>query len=212
MFAFTDGLQLWARLELERRGIKDLNMAISVASLIKIRRPEKPKLYNDRSGEGRSGGDRTHRGESSPRFSRPKEGGHHGNRLERGRETQRIKCYFCEGPHLARECPKRGKLSALDKEEQPVRESESSKMGSLQFLIAANAKLGVPKTEDVGRLFVEVKVDSNTVNALLDTGANHNFLEANEADRIGIKYVKERGWLMAVNLSPNATCGVYIAS
>ncbi|KAI4364230.1 hypothetical protein MLD38_020352 [Melastoma candidum] len=88
--------------------------------------------------------------------------------VREGRETQRIKCYFCEGPHLARECPKRGKLSAMDKEEQPVRELESSKMGLLQFFSVANEKLGVLKIEDVALHSVtQSRDESNFYNAIV---------------------------------------------
>ena len=47
-----------------------------------------------------------------------------------------------------------------------------------------------------------------TIKALLDTGANRNFLEAKEARRLGVRYTKDRGWLKAVNSAPSATYGV----
>ena len=44
--------------------------------------------------------------------------------------------------------------------------------------------------------------------ALVDTGASHNFLEVKEADRLGIKYTKEKGLLKVVNSKAKTTFGV----
>ncbi|XP_048228190.1 uncharacterized protein LOC125369504 [Ricinus communis] len=209
LFAFTDGLQIWARLELESRGVQDLNTAIAVAeSLIEIRRQDKHKPDQERNGNGKNGGDRHHKKEGSYRFDKPIEGGNHGNKDDKGGEKPRIKCFFYDGPHKARECPTKNKLSALVEErEEHQRVQEESKMGSLQLLSAIKTKFEMPKSEKKGRLFVEAKVGSRTVEALIDTGANNNLLEVKEAERLGIKYAKEQGWLKAVNSAPNATCG-----
>lgn len=43
-------------------------------------------------------------------------------------------------------------------------------------------------TEKKGRLFVEVKVGGQVVKALVDTGASNNFLQVEEARKLGIKY------------------------
>ena len=53
---------------------------------------------------------------------------------------------------MAREYPKRSKLSAMEQDEEP---QETRKMGSLQLLDAIKAKVEVPKMERKGRLFVE---------------------------------------------------------
>ncbi|XP_048229117.1 uncharacterized protein LOC125369880 [Ricinus communis] len=197
LFTFTDGLKIWTRLELERRGVQDLNTVVAVAeSLIEIRRQERHKPDQERNGNGKSGGERHHKKEGFYKFDKPSEEGIHGNKDDKGGERQRLKCFFCDGPHKARECPTKSKLSVLVEErEEHQRVQEESKMGSLQLLSAK------------GRLFVEVKVGGCTVEALLDTGANNNFLEAKEAERLNIKYTKEQGWLKAINSTPSATRG-----
>eukprot|EP00257_Ricinus_communis_P017580 XP_015576051.1 uncharacterized protein K02A2.6-like [Ricinus communis] len=174
-----------------------------------MRRQDKPKTIQDRSGKEKSGGDRHYKKESFQRFGKPREGGNHGNKNDKGGDRPRIKCFFCDGPHKARECPTKNKLSALVEErEEHHRQPEGSKVGSLQLLSAIKTKLEMPKSENKGRLFVETKVGSHAVKALLDTGANNNFLEVKEAERLGIKYSKEQGWLKAVNSAPSATYGV----
>ncbi|KAF2282258.1 hypothetical protein GH714_043951 [Hevea brasiliensis] len=59
LFAFTDGLQTWARMEIERRGARDLATAISIAeSLVEFQRSERSRTspQKDRSGGGDSQG------------------------------------------------------------------------------------------------------------------------------------------------------------
>ncbi|KAF2282499.1 hypothetical protein GH714_044022 [Hevea brasiliensis] len=54
LFAFTDGLQTWARMEIERRGARDLATAISIAeSLVEFQRSERSRTspQKDRCGE-----------------------------------------------------------------------------------------------------------------------------------------------------------------
>ena len=105
------------------------------------------------------------------------------------------------------ECPKRNKLSALiQEEERPKREER--RMGSLQLLNAIKAKVEVPKTERKGRMYVMTKVNGLETRALVDTGASHNFIEVDEAKRLGIQYEKERGWLKAVNCEAKPIFGV----
>ena len=72
-------------------------------------------------------------------------------------------------------------------------------MGSFKLLSAIKTKVEVPKFERKGRLFVKAKFGRHSVKALVDMGASHNFLEANKAYRLGIKYTQEKGLLKVVN-------------
>ncbi|VFQ91468.1 unnamed protein product [Cuscuta campestris] len=198
-FAFMDGLQQWARLELQRRGAQDLTTAISIAeSLIEFKKPEKPKP-KDKGGKGKSGGDH-HRDKETTKKTR-------GSKEYKAGERPPLKCFFCEGPHRARECPKKAKLSALI-EEREEQEREEERVGSLQLLNAIKAKVEMSKSNKKGRLFVEAKIGRHTVKALVDTGASNNFLREEEARKLGIDFKGERGWLKAVNSKPMATFGV----
>ncbi|KAJ7949903.1 Gag-asp_proteas domain-containing protein [Quillaja saponaria] len=76
LFTFTDGLQPWAKLELQRRGVQDLASTIAAAeSLIKFRKPESTKPTERRKEHnGNGGGDHGHyRGESSKSPTHSKE-------------------------------------------------------------------------------------------------------------------------------------------
>ncbi|KAL4347703.1 hypothetical protein GQ457_17G004460 [Hibiscus cannabinus] len=56
LFLFMDGLQIWANLELERRGVKDLSTALSasksIAKFEKRSESTKPKLKHKGNGAG----------------------------------------------------------------------------------------------------------------------------------------------------------------
>ncbi|KAH7663392.1 Acid proteases protein [Dioscorea alata] len=201
-FAFKDGLQHWVKMEIQRHGAQDLATAISIAeSLVEFKKAEKPKSFKDKGGKGKSGGD-AHQSKEAKQ-SRFKEG--HSSKDSKG-ERPPLKCFFCNGPHRARECPTKAKLAALveEREESP----HESKMGSLQLLSAIKAKMEAPKMEKKGRLFLEAKIGGQLVKALVDTGASNNFLQHHEAKRLGIPFKEERGWLKAVNSEPRPIFGV----
>ncbi|RVW57489.1 Formin-like protein 6 [Vitis vinifera] len=64
----------------------------------------------------------------------------------------RTNCFLCDGPHWARDCPKRKALNAMIEEKE---QEDDAKMGSLQLLNALKAK-PMPKTpQSKGLMYVE---------------------------------------------------------
>ncbi|KAF7807946.1 Transposon Tf2-2 polyprotein [Senna tora] len=190
-FAFSNGLQNWVKMEIQRWGAQDLATAISVAeSLIEFKKSDKPKI-KDKGGKGNSGGE----GNQSKAGSHKLESSKGSKEFKIG-EKPPLKCFLCEGPHRARDCPKKAKLSALVKESEE-REQEETKVSSLQLLSAIKAKVEMPENGRNGRMFVEAKAGDRVTKALVDCGASHNFLQVEEARRLRIHYKDERGWLKA---------------
>ncbi|KAF7821490.1 Transposon Ty3-I Gag-Pol polyprotein [Senna tora] len=162
---------------------------------------DKPKT-KDKGGKGKSGG----KGNQSKAGSHKPESSKGSKEFKRG-EKPPLKCFLCEGPHRARHCAKKAKLSALVKESEE-REQEGAKVSSLQLLCAIKAKVEMSESGRNGRTFVEAKAGDRVTKALVDCGASHNFLQVEEARRLGIHYKDERGWLKAVNSDPIEIFGV----
>lgn len=141
-------------------------MAISIIeSLMEFRKqPDKGKTKPHKpSGSPKSGKKK----ENTFKFKKPE---YYSNKNV---DRPPIKCFLCEGPHHARECPKKNKLLAImEDKDGGNKKGEEASMGSLQ-LVAAVSKQEPPKEK--GQLYVNMKVGDNEVRALVDTGASNNF-------------------------------------
>ncbi|KAK2978747.1 hypothetical protein RJ640_003906 [Escallonia rubra] len=215
LFNFVDGLQSWAKKELQRRGVKDVDEAIAMAeSLTEYDRGEGSSRSKE-EGEASEGNHANGGGES------PKVWYNRGNQAStsksegRGKlEEKRVKnkpkdgCFFCGGPHWAKDCRRQGKLAALVKEKDEEKaERESVRIGSIQVLNALQGKKKVPQvptgegqaSKSEGLLYMEAKLNGKLAHVLMDTGATHNFITMGEAERLGLNVVDGGGWLKTVN-------------
>ncbi|KAI4313236.1 hypothetical protein L6164_026229 [Bauhinia variegata] len=101
-------------------------------------------------------------------------------------------------------------MNALVEEirEKQAKESQAD-MGSLQEHLGALLKIFSPTNfEEKGLLYVNLAIEGKTTSAMIDTGATHNFIDAQEAKRLGIKYKQESGIIKAVNLKAKLTMGI----
>ncbi|KAE8661278.1 hypothetical protein F3Y22_tig00116012pilonHSYRG00001 [Hibiscus syriacus] len=78
-------------------------------------------------------------------------------------------CFLCKGPHPMSSCPKLGSLSAIVDRQD---------------------------TESQAEMAV---INEKSTRAMVDTGATHNFVSKDEANRLGLKYTGSTGWLKTVN-------------
>ena len=118
LFNFMFGLQRWAQTELRRQGVQDLPSAMAAADCLSDYRvtssstpTQKGKGHNKESNRkldgktSKSGG----KGWKNPQDMQAKVG-------EKGTSSQTTRlsgCFICDGPHRARDCPKKEKLNAL---------------------------------------------------------------------------------------------------
>ncbi|RVW96773.1 Retrovirus-related Pol polyprotein from transposon 17.6 [Vitis vinifera] len=95
--------------------------------------------------------------------------------------TQMVGCFICNGPHRAKDCPKREKLSALvSADDKGDSDSETApRVSPLQLL-----------------------------NALVDSGATHNFVATREATRLGLKLEEDTSRIKAVNSKAQKIQGI----
>ena len=82
-------------------------------------------------------------------------------------------CFICNGPHRAREYPKREKLNVLVAKDDRGQSDEEvpSRVNSLQLLNALSVE-GTSK----GLSYVQVEMNRNGAKVMLDTSATHNFV------------------------------------
>ncbi|WJZ81415.1 hypothetical protein VitviT2T_001260 [Vitis vinifera] len=148
LFNFMDNLQGWAEQELRRRGVQDLATAMAIAeSLTDYKRGDSSKDESLEDSHAMGGGDEVPRDHNAPKkgsgkTSNVREGR---DKAERKEFTPKIKCFLCDGPHWARDCPKRKALNAMIEERE---QEDEAHMGSMQLLGAPqfNPKPSTPKT------------------------------------------------------------------
>jgi len=216
LFYFIDGLQHWAKQEVQRRNVQSVDEAIAVAeSLIDFRPLSNVDPSRRRDKSPTIGGGEHHDGQGRDNQRRPPT--RNGDRGFARREYEerknafmpKLACYICKGPHLMKDCPKLGSLSAMVEEHETKthEEEEMSRMGSLQLLTALEAKT-TPTTSRKGLMYVEAMVNGKPTQALVDTGATHNFVTEDEARRLGLRWTKGDGWLKAANARAQPLNGV----
>ena len=176
-------------------------------SLVEYKRGDSSKPKPQSKGNHAKGG-----GDKGSREYTPKEGssktssGKDGKGKDKRKEFMpRTNCFLCDGPHWARDYPKRkGLNSMIEKKEK----KGDAHVGSLQLLNAVKAK-SVPKMhQSKGLMYVEALVNGKTTKALVDTGSPHNFVSEDEAKRLELQASKEGGWLKAVNSAAKPSHGV----
>ncbi|KAL3501245.1 hypothetical protein ACH5RR_035694 [Cinchona calisaya] len=117
-FQFMDGLKPWTRLELERRNVDNLSNAMSVAeSLLEFKPREKPTPPKEKPNFSKPKGKEMAKerykefgGGAREKFPSKNEGK---SFIVKDKGKRPMKCFFCDGPHMARECPAKAKLAAM---------------------------------------------------------------------------------------------------
>ncbi|XP_042980003.1 uncharacterized protein LOC122310191 [Carya illinoinensis] len=199
LFNFIDGLKSWVAQELKRRGVNGISTTLTVAETLeefeyhKSNNSSKPKSSKDNhsKGEGAKGFKPPQYKDRGEKPSTSKEG-----KKDHSKDKKPNDAYFlCDGPHWARDCPKRKALNAMLEEKEV---QEKSHLGCLQLLNSIKASTK-PTTKDGSLMFVEVLINGKKSHAMVDSGASHNFIKKEEAARLGIPLKKGQGWLKIVN-------------
>ncbi|XP_059437724.1 uncharacterized protein LOC132170646 [Corylus avellana] len=203
LYNFTSGLQVWAQLELRRQGVRDLPSAMAAAdALVDFRQSkedgEKPKPKSKDKGKKKVGNEK-------PKFKGKTDKGK-GRVVDKPQPNKNnLGCFICNGPHRARDCPKKEKLNALVTEEGPEAGGGEfqARMNPLQMRL--NALKAEPSTV---LMYVPVEANSSKSTAMLDTGATHNFVAARMITRLGLKLSKCPSKLKAVNSEAQPVVGI----
>lgn len=202
---FMDGLQRWANLELERRGITDLSRALDEAEAIAKfeKRGESSKPKPKPKGNGWDRDKQPKSGSDKPSSEHWRHSNNRPNRFVRSWERNKgpVKCFHCDGPHFIKDCPKKASLSAIktDEESSEVRVQLSSIISSLQTKSTRRNK---------GLMYVEVTIAGKQLSALVDTGASELFMSEGAAKKLGLQVEKASGWIKTVNSKEEPIAGV----
>nr|GEU57083.1 hypothetical protein [Tanacetum cinerariifolium] len=108
------------------------------------------------------------------------------------------RCFICDGPHRARDCPKKASLNGMSAHEDEDA-SNGGNTGSMRILNEIKVKMEVPKVIGKGLQYVEATINGVKVRALVDSGATHSFVAIDEAERLGINATKGSGTIKVVN-------------
>ncbi|KAJ4716602.1 hypothetical protein OWV82_011594 [Melia azedarach] len=186
LFNFVSGLQPWAQTELRRQAVRDLPSAMAAAEgLVDLRFErispiETKRTFADKRKTGTSNQKNgTFEGESSK--TKPV-------------EKKSFGCFICNGPHRARECPKREQLNVMVMEEEASKTKAVSE--SVQRLNPLQQRCQVLKHSDgMGRLlYTKAFVNGREIKALLDIGATGNYLAAKVVHRMGVQTYSKQGF------------------
>ncbi|RVW98465.1 Transposon Tf2-8 polyprotein [Vitis vinifera] len=115
-------------------------------------------------------------------------------------------CFICNGPHRAKDCPKREKLSALvTAEDKGDSDPETPpRVNPLQLLNVIHGETPVQKS----LMHIHAIVNGVKVKALVDSGATHNFVATKEAARLGLRLEEDTSRIKAVNSKAQKIQGV----
>jgi hypothetical protein len=91
------------------------------------------------------------------------------------------------GPHRARDYPKKEKLNALVAKESHEGTGSETQARENPLQVRLNAPISEASTE---LMYVPIEANSCKSLAMMDTGATHNFVAARMVEQLGLKLTK----------------------
>ncbi|KAK3010651.1 hypothetical protein RJ639_011816 [Escallonia herrerae] len=181
LFSFMEGLKPWARTELNRRRVNNLNEAIIAA--------ESLSDYN-----------------SEPQ--RPPQRGNPNRSI--GGKKLGVQCGAQSGSQ-SRHPPTEEQTDVPDYEEEDAVgafpqwcNAVTTQVGNPEESLTEEKSKDMPpkKKSDVpgkGSMYVDIKVNEKAIRAMVDTGATHNYISSTEVERLGLTLEKGYGRVKAIN-------------
>ena len=222
LFYFLKGLKPFARNELQRQRVNILAEAQTVAErLTDYTHDNKSKNASIGHEGGKSGkpGKPKSGGASSVSSSSSSAGGQ--KKYYNSQQSSKsgasnsgnkpsFAYFLCNDPHKVAECPHKAALNALAKKAESDRQDDSDsdgdsgeqpRVGALHILSAVG-KTPSARTKnksDHELMFVKIHINGKSANALVDSGATHNFIDVPEAQRLGLVLIEDASQIKAVN-------------
>lgn len=119
-----------------------------------------------------------------------------GKQTSSGKKTNR--CFICNGPHLAWNCPKRENVAnAIVEELSGSQKAELLRLNSLQLVSAITTQHFFLSSD--GLIYVQALVNGVSENAMVDIGATHSFVASREISRLKLQLKEHSFKIKAVN-------------
>ncbi|XP_070039913.1 uncharacterized protein [Nicotiana tomentosiformis] len=209
-----DGLQNWTKQELQRRQVANIDQAVVEAeSLMDFRHDnhDKGKGKETKFNNVKGGGDRGKGKEIQQQYYKTQDSKKSTGRqgyTEKKAQAEKKGCYICEGPHNFRNCPDLKSLSAMvrERKEQPqVESSGTAQLGTSR--LCPVTKQALQPTEN-GNQYVDLIINNKPAQAMVDTGATHNFVTEAAAKRLELKLAPTNSHVKTVNAEVQNARGV----
>jgi hypothetical protein len=221
LFNFMYGLQTWAQAELRRQNIKDLSFIIAAANSLVDFKSTTREGYTSASfkSEGRNKEERMKKKFGGDKFM-----------SAQGKGTKPNFTYFiCDGPHFARECPKREKLNVIrvgDSDEDEGVVTHVNPMRMINCLVSKSGDVAAenyPVDKDLARIdalqkgksgatnnlmYVKIGINGKDANAMLDSGATHTFVANRLVKELGLRLIDSHTSMKAVNSKAQRITGM----
>ncbi|GAV91716.1 gag-asp_proteas domain-containing protein [Cephalotus follicularis] len=115
------------------------------------------------------------------------------------------KCFICDGPHRARDCPKREKLNAFVAQDDSGADSDSDVSARVAPIQLVSALRAIPPSD---LMYVRLMIKGQQVAATTDTGATHSFLEERIVHRLDLKVDMHTSRIKKMNSQAQAVTGM----
>ncbi|KAK3039423.1 hypothetical protein RJ639_027672 [Escallonia herrerae] len=228
-FFFMEGLKPWARTELNRRRVNNLNKAIIAAESLSDYNSE-PQKPPQRGNPSRSIGGKKPGGQApnqswgsksswaSNSSTQQKNGV--GFKAKTDASTSGEVQRGAQSGSQSRHPPTEEKTDVQDYEEEDATgafpqwcNAMTTQVGNPEESLTEEKPKDMPpkKKSDVprkGLMYVDIKVNGKAIRAMVDTGATHNYISSTEVERLGLTLEKGCRRVKAINSATQPVAGI----
>ncbi|KAK3015251.1 hypothetical protein RJ639_006039 [Escallonia herrerae] len=221
LFFFMEGLKPWARTELNRRRVNNLNEAIIAAESLSDynSEPQRPPQRGNPSksidgkklgGQAPNQSWRSKSSWASNSSTQQKSGVGFKAKTDASTSGEVKKppfrgYFLCQGPHVITNCPQRQMMNAFCDNIGQVGNPEESLTEEKPKDMPPKKKSDVPGK---GLMYVDIKVNGKAIRAMVDTGATHNYISSTEVERLGLTLEKGCERVKAINPAAQPVAGI----
>ncbi|KAK2988109.1 hypothetical protein RJ640_029969 [Escallonia rubra] len=221
LFFFMERLKPWARTELNRRRVNNLNEAIIAAKSLSDYNSE-PQRPPQRGNPSRSNGGKKPGGQApNQSWGSKSSWASNSSTLQKSgvgfkakpdaSTSEEVKkpafrgCFLCQGPHVIANCPQRQMMNAFFDNMGQVGNPEESSTGEKLKDMLPKKKSDVPGK---GLMYVDIKVNGKAIKAMVDTRATHNYISSTKVERLSLTLEKGYGRVKAINSAAQPVTGI----